>query len=354
MRRSRTRSSLAEAPGTGPSDASRCRGLEILTPRRSRLPAAASRDRAAAARPVRPRRASSRSRRATRSRSSARAARPRPGRRVAARIARRRRAGRRDASCRVWPSASTARRMRPRSRRAAVDGRRSSVSGHAPAVPARPRRLADGDRRRRRRGGLRARAGQPPDQGHVPAAEPADQRPRRRDDRRRGRPPERRPDHGVLGARAGTRLFIVPGRSTRRRRPAASRGSASTRARPASSPAIPQLIDDLGLVDDGAGSRPARRPRPQRASLDRAGSDRPDDRPAARREAGAPSTSSWRPRVSASRRSLGALTLLELRGLATSTYGRYRPAGRLATRAGADGHRGGTRRRSVARPRGPC
>ena len=27
---------------------------------------------------------------------------------------------------------------------------------------------------------------------------------------------------------------------------------------------------------------------------------------------------------------LGALTLLELRGLATSAYGRYRPAGRLA------------------------
>ena len=28
---------------------------------------------------------------------------------------------------------------------------------------------------------------------------------------------------------------------------------------------------------------------------------------------------------------LGALTLLELRGLATSAYGRYRPAGRLAS-----------------------
>ena len=66
---------------------------------------------------------------------------------------------------------------------------------------------------------------------------------------------------------------------------------------------------------------------------------------------------------------LGAITLLEMRGLATSTYGRYRAAGRLASAmpAGAgDGRRVRQRYRSSTRldalrtarglpaRRGPC
>src|SRR5439155_202475 len=48
---------------------------------------------------------------------------------------------------------------------------------------------------------------------------------------------------------------------------------------------------------------------------------------------------------------LGAITLLEMRGLATSTYGRYRAAGRLASALPGDGRRR-VRPRSPTRPSG--
>jgi hypothetical protein len=49
---------------------------------------------------------------------------------------------------------------------------------------------------------------------------------------------------------------------------------------------------------------------------------------------------------------LGAITLLELRGLATTTYGRYRAAGQLASAAVPE-VRSGTVGRLPGRP-GPC
>jgi DNA processing protein len=50
---------------------------------------------------------------------------------------------------------------------------------------------------------------------HVPATEPDHQRPRRRDGRDRGARAQRRAHHGVVGARAGTRVLPRPGRSGR-------------------------------------------------------------------------------------------------------------------------------------------
>ena len=115
-----------------------------------------------------------------------------------------------------------------------------------------------------------------PSRGHVPAAQPDHQRPRRRDGRRRGAGAERRADHGVVGARAGPRLLPRPGpdrrpgvgrlprvparvpeeRPHRRRRPAAHRGP---RARHAGRAAAGATL--LAGGDAARAGRPAGRDR---------------------------------------------------------------------------------------------
>ena len=204
--------------------------------RGSRVSRAAGRDRDAAARAVRRSAIRRRSARARRSPSSAPAGRPMPGGRIAARIAARPRgrrrerrlgAGGRDRRCRARGGASTpghdrgghrARPCRPPSPRSQPAGRR--------------------DRRRRRRDRVRARTGRRPEPRDVPAPQPDHQRAGRRDRRRRGAGPERRADHRVLGARAGSRVLPRPRRrSTPRRRPAVSRSCASSRTAPGSWPA---------------------------------------------------------------------------------------------------------------------
>ena len=84
------------------------------------------------------------------------------------------------------------------------------------ALPAGPRASRRPDRRGRGRGRLGAGAGRRPASGHVPAPEPRDQRPGRRDGHRRGKRTQRRPDHGQLGAGAGAGVL-------RRARPARRR-----------------------------------------------------------------------------------------------------------------------------------
>ena len=131
-----------------------------------------------------------------------------------------------------------------------------------------------------------------PSQGHVPAPQPDHQRPGRCDGRGRGAGPERRPDHGLVGARAGTRVLPrARARSMPRRRPAAlpscassrerdpdrgraSRSSSTTSAWPTTWPS-PASSGDAAATLRGCrrGGRPARpRARP-----------RPDDRRRARR-----------------------------------------------------------------------
>jgi DNA processing protein len=122
---------------------------------------------------------------------------------------------------------------------------------------------------------------------------------------------------------------------------------------------IPELITDLGLVDGGAAdsvaepASPARRP--ERPGLDAvlielgptvrtigaalvAGLGSLDELVAATDLA--PATV------------LGAITLLELRGLATSTYGRYRAAGQLASASAGEVRPG--RRARLPVHAGPC
>jgi DNA processing protein len=96
---------------------------------------------------------------------------------------------------------------------------------------------------------------------------------------------------------------------------------------------IPELIEDLGLVGDARRAAPTPGA-PRRVSLE-----------AELVELGATARSVAIELVRGNRTidelvaatghpvatALGALTLLEIRGLATSAYGRYRPAGRLAT-----------------------
>jgi DNA processing protein len=92
-------------------------------------------------------------------------------------------------------------------------------------------------------------------------------------------------------------------------------------------PTIPQLIHDLRLFDDEAGRRPS-----LQAELIELG---------ATARAVAVELVKGRGTVDelvaatghTVATALGALTMLELRGLATSAYGRYRPAGRLASAA---------------------
>src|SRR5215212_758192 len=115
-----------------------------------------------------------------------------------------------------------------------------------------------------------------------------------------------------MGARAGT--AALP-RSRLDRRAALAR--------------MPELIADLGLVDDGGRSRGRRRRPSLEAVLVELG--------ATAREVGhalVAGHGSLDELVAATGHEpatvLGAITILELRGLATSTYGRYRAAGLLA------------------------
>ena len=103
---------------------------------------------------------------------------------------------------------------------------------------------------------------------------------------------------------------------------------------------IPELIEDLGLLAPASRPEPATVPsrRPQRPSLEAILAE-------LGATAGAVGTAlvaghgSLDELVAATGLEpatiLGAITLLELRGLATSTYGRYRPAGQLASRGPA-------------------
>jgi DNA processing protein len=93
---------------------------------------------------------------------------------------------------------------------------------------------------------------------------------------------------------------------------------------------IPELVTDLGL-DAGAGSAPRRRRRPSvAAELIELG---PTAREVATALAGGFTTVDELAAETGHEAAtiLGAITLLEMRGLATSTFGRYRAAGRLAS-----------------------
>jgi DNA processing protein len=94
-------------------------------------------------------------------------------------------------------------------------------------------------------------------------------------------------------------------------------------------PSIPQLIHDLRLLDDPPGGR--RRPSLQAELIELGATARAV---ALELVAGRGTVDEI---VVATGHSvattLGALTMLEIRGLATGAYGRYRPAGRLASAA---------------------
>ena len=129
----------------------------------------------------------------------------------------------------------------------------------------------------------------------------------------------------------GRGLFLVPGRLDDPRSPAASRSCARPGPRHASSPGIPELLEDLGLVGDAAASgrrAPGTRPTPGPCS--------PPCRPWSGRSpvpwspAGRASTSWSLATGLGAATVLGALTALEIRGLVIETYGRYRAAGPLA------------------------
>ena len=81
--------------------------------------------------------------------------------------------------------------------------------------PACPRTAGGVDRRGRWRDRVRARTRRRPEPRHIPASQPDHQRARRRDRRRRGAGPQRRADHRVVGARAGSRVLPRPGRARR-------------------------------------------------------------------------------------------------------------------------------------------
>ena len=126
--------------------------------------------------------------------------------------------------------------------------------GHriGPRDPASPGSQPAGrqDRRVGWRGRLGARPGRRAEQGHVPAPQPDHQRSCRCHGRRRGAGSQRRTHHGLVGARAGTRLLSCS------RDPIDAPASAGCLAflrefRDATRivAGIPQLIDDLGLAD---------------------------------------------------------------------------------------------------------
>ena len=140
------------------------------------------------------------------------------------------------------------RRRRARSGRARWIGRPSPCSAAATTGSTRRAPGARGRHRRSRRRdrvGARRRTRSP--RADVPASEPADQRARRRDGRRRGTGAQRRPGTAGLGARAGPRAATSSraGSTTRRRR-----GASSSCARPAEArivASVESLLADLGL-----------------------------------------------------------------------------------------------------------
>jgi DNA processing protein len=96
-------------------------------------------------------------------------------------------------------------------------------------------------------------------------------------------------------------------------------------------PGIPQLIEDLGLLEDDP--RPRRRPTVQAELIELGETARTIALELVRGRGTVDELVAATGHTVAT--ALGALTLLELRGLATSAYGRYRPAGRLASAASA-------------------
>ena len=217
-------------PEADPRPVRERRRRRLITPRR-RVPGAAAADRAAAARPLRPWRDRRRSIGRGPWRSSGRGGRPQAGRATRGADRRRGRRGSGRRSCRASRSGSTARPTRRRSRAGtptvAVIG-----GGHERLYPAAHRGLGRGDRRRRAAPSISEFApdtiAQPRD---VPAPQPDHQRAGRRDGRGRGRCPERCADDGGLGARAGPRLFLVPGPTRRPDRRGQPRVPARGRAR---------------------------------------------------------------------------------------------------------------------------
>ena len=231
-------------------------------------------------------------------------------------------------SSRASRSASTA-RPRGRDGRGRADGRGARL-GPRPALPAGPREARRAHRRRRRRGrlGVRARDGRPASYTFP----------------RRNRLISGLADATVVveaGARSGALitaawaleqgrdLFIVPGSIDAPR----SAGCLEwirrlSRRRRASCASIPELIEDLELFGGDDRARPARRR--SNAELIELGATARAIAEALVRGRGTVDEL-----VAATGHSvatvLGALTMLEMRGLATSAYGRYRPAGRLAT-----------------------
>ena len=138
--------------------------------------------------------------------------------------------------------------------------------GHARLYPA-AHAAGERDRRARRRGDQRVRAGDGAEPRHVPAAQPDHQRARGRDGRGRGRCAERRPDDRGVGAGAGARAAHRARAPRRPRgRPAASRSCGRPGRRRASWPAIAELIEDLGPAARGAGTSDRARARPGRRS----------------------------------------------------------------------------------------
>ena len=185
------------------------------------------------------------------------------GRTTAGRIATALVAAEAPRSSRASRSASTARPTRPRSGPVARRWR-SSAAGTRRSGRTRTRRLADAIVAA---GGAVVSELAPdvePSQRHVPAAEPDHQRPERRDGRRRGAGPQRRADHGLLGARTG------PRRASSCRAPSTRRASAGCLAflrewpgAPTSSPASRSSSRTSASPDPAHGSRRRASPRPR-------------------------------------------------------------------------------------------
>jgi DNA processing protein len=113
---------------------------------------------------------------------------------------------------------------------------------------------------------------------------------------------------------------------------------------------IPELIEDLGLLKDPDGARIVGRRPSLDAELIELG---PTAREVARALLATQGTLDELVRVTGHEVAtiLGAITLLELRGLVTTTYGRYRAAGRLASAAAPPAPV--TRRRPAAQAAAP-
>ncbi len=92
---------------------------------------------------------------------------------------------------------------------------------------------------------------------------------------------------------------------------------------------IPELIEDLGLLDAEPSTKPGARPSLEAELIELGGTARRVAVELVRGRGTVDELVAVTGQPVAT--TLGALTLLELRGLATSAYGRYRPAGRLAT-----------------------